>query len=66
MPGQRFVLSLAVLFAFAYAAAPGGVTRTYYVAADDVPWDYVPGGTNGTPASPTRTPRSSNTDRPVL
>lgn len=25
----------------------GGVTRTYYLAADEVEWDYVPGGVNG-------------------
>jgi manganese oxidase len=25
-------------------AQASGATRTYYVAADDVPWDYLPGG----------------------
>lgn len=24
----------------------GGQTRTYYVAADEVPWDYAPSGMN--------------------
>jgi FtsP/CotA-like multicopper oxidase with cupredoxin domain len=28
------------------AAAAGGVTRTYYVAADEVAWNYVPSGMN--------------------
>jgi FtsP/CotA-like multicopper oxidase with cupredoxin domain len=28
------------------AASGGGVTRTYYIAADEVVWDYAPTGTN--------------------
>ena len=28
----------------AQGASPGGRTRTYFIAADDVTWDYVPGG----------------------
>jgi len=28
------------------ATAAGGVTRTYYVAADEVAWDYAPSGAN--------------------
>ena len=28
------------------SAANGGVTRTYYIAADEVVWDYAPTGTN--------------------
>jgi len=34
------------------ASAASGQTRTYYIAADEVPWDYVPGGMDmikGTP-----------------
>ena len=27
-------------------AAGGGVTRTYYIAADEVVWDYAPSGAN--------------------
>jgi FtsP/CotA-like multicopper oxidase with cupredoxin domain len=27
----------------ATSSGPGPVTRTYYIAADEVPWDYVPG-----------------------
>jgi len=27
-------------------AAPGGKTRTYYIAADEVAWDYAPSGYN--------------------
>jgi len=30
----------------------GGKTRTYYIAADDVTWDYVPGGKNGLTGEP--------------
>jgi len=33
-----------VLNAHAAAAAPAGKTRTYYVAADEVQWDYAPSG----------------------
>jgi FtsP/CotA-like multicopper oxidase with cupredoxin domain len=38
------------------ATAAGGVTRTYYVAADEVAWDYAPSGMNkitGQPFGPT-------------
>ena len=39
---------LTVLFAGAYTftGSPGadGMTRTYYIAADEVTWDYLPGG----------------------
>lgn len=32
---------------------PGsGKTRTYYIAADEVTWDYVPGGVNGITGEP--------------
>ena len=30
----------------AWAQAPLGTVRTYYVAADEVDWDYMPGGLN--------------------
>jgi hephaestin len=30
----------------------GGQTRTYYIAADDVMWDYVPGGLDGITGEP--------------
>jgi FtsP/CotA-like multicopper oxidase with cupredoxin domain len=33
-------------------AAPHGVTRTYYIAADDVTWDYVAGGVDGITCEP--------------
>jgi len=36
------VLAAAVMLAG--STGPGGVTRTYYVAAEEVEWDYVPGG----------------------
>lgn len=28
------------------SAPPAGVTRTYYIAAEDVAWNFAPGGTN--------------------
>ncbi len=31
---------------------PAPATRTYYIAADVVPWDYVPGGMNGITGKP--------------
>ena len=31
----------------AQSAPVGGRTRTYYIAADQVDWDYVPGGRDG-------------------
>ena len=33
-------------------APPHPRTRTYYIAADPVPWDYVPGGMNGITGAP--------------
>jgi FtsP/CotA-like multicopper oxidase with cupredoxin domain len=57
--GQRFaLLTLAITAALAVylfpglvgrggaATAAGGATRTYYVAADEVAWDYAPSGMN--------------------
>lgn len=32
--------------AFNLRSIPSGVVRTYYIAADEVDWDYVPGDTN--------------------
>jgi FtsP/CotA-like multicopper oxidase with cupredoxin domain len=52
MPGCLVLLGISLLTAACagaparVAAAGGGVTRTYYVAADDVVWDYAPSGTN--------------------
>lgn len=34
------------------AAAQGGKVRTYYIAADEVEWNYVPGGINGMMGKP--------------
>jgi hephaestin len=34
------------------AAAGGGRTRTYYIAADEVVWDYAPSGTNQATGEP--------------
>jgi Multicopper oxidase len=31
---------------------PAGKVRTYYIAADEMPWDYVPGGMDGITATP--------------
>jgi hypothetical protein len=33
----------------------GPVTRTYYIAADEVEWDYAPGGSNPITGMPFRT-----------
>jgi hephaestin len=38
--------------AAAQVAAAGGVLRTYYIAADDVLWDYAPDGTNDITGKP--------------
>jgi FtsP/CotA-like multicopper oxidase with cupredoxin domain len=46
---------MTVMALFAIAAslgAPPAKTRTYYVAADEVIWDYVPGGTNAVTGRP--------------
>ena len=34
------------------ADSAGGRSRTYFVAADELDWDYVPGGTNATTGTP--------------
>jgi FtsP/CotA-like multicopper oxidase with cupredoxin domain len=34
------------------AAAGGGLTRTYYIAADEVVWDYAPSGANAAEGRP--------------
>jgi hephaestin len=48
--GYVFRLAISVLVLLGLAApslaAEGGKTRTYYVAADEVVWDYAPSGTN--------------------
>src|SRR5436853_800798 len=58
LPGRLALLALAVVGAVALggfpglsshggvAVAAGGVTRTYYIAADEVKWDYAPTGSN--------------------
>jgi hypothetical protein len=46
---------LVVLTACAMDIAPSGIpsqVRTYYIAADEVPWDYVPGGVDGIMGKP--------------
>ena len=44
---HRFKLvALFVLLAPIAFAQPSGKTRTYYIAADEVDWDYAPGGVN--------------------
>ena len=35
-----------VLFSSVVFGQSAGRTRTYYIAADEVDWDYVPGGVN--------------------
>jgi FtsP/CotA-like multicopper oxidase with cupredoxin domain len=58
LPARLALLALAIVAAVALggfsglgsgnsvATAAGGVTRTYYVAADEVLWDYAPSGIN--------------------
>src|SRR5262245_29270594 len=33
-------------------ASGGGQIRTYYIAADEITWDYVPGGIDGISGEP--------------
>ena len=40
------VALMGLLAACQPVAAPNGVTRTYYIAADEVVWDYAPSGAN--------------------
>jgi FtsP/CotA-like multicopper oxidase with cupredoxin domain len=58
LPARLSLLALAIMGAVALggfpglgshsavATAAGGVTRTYYIAADEVKWDYAPTGAN--------------------
>lgn len=43
---RRFAVRLSFVMAIALATAPTGMaaTRHYYIAAEDVTWDYAPGG----------------------
>ena len=46
---ELVLMGLLAVSAFVPAASPGdttGRTRTYYIAADEVTWDYAPGGIN--------------------
>src|SRR5262245_58883957 len=68
---ERFAL-LALMFAVSACAAgtsaqqgsASAQTRTYYIAADEVNWDYVPGGVNGINGEPFKSigffPNASN------
>src|SRR5215208_2612721 len=49
-----FVPLLLVLLAGSVSAEPPGshVTRTYYIAADEVVWDYAPSGANAAEGRP--------------
>ncbi len=42
---------LALLLAAVVAVIPGK-TRVYYIAADELRWNYVPGGTDGLTGKP--------------
>ncbi len=47
LPGAALSLAAAAMVAGCAATpAPRGTTHTYYVAADEVDWDYAPGGMN--------------------
>jgi manganese oxidase len=53
--GMAAVLALLLVEGCAAALPDGGTTHVYYVAADEVMWDYAPGDTNrisGQPWSP--------------
>ncbi len=58
MPRSRLLAAFAALAvlaagAWAFLRAPaGGVTRTYYVAAENVDWDYIPSGENRITGNP--------------
>ena len=60
MSGRRFVLpAVAVAFLmgvgfFAQADGEGGIVRTYYIAADEVVWEYASTGTNRMTGQPYR------------
>ena len=40
------VVGASTVLSFASSADAAGKTRTYYIAADEVTWDYAPGGIN--------------------
>ena len=46
--------SLSVLVLLSASCTPGGAghVRTYYIAADEVDWDYAPSGSNGITGAP--------------
>jgi FtsP/CotA-like multicopper oxidase with cupredoxin domain len=44
--GLGVVTTLAIGGWYAADSTAGGRTRTYYVGADEIEWDYAPGGTN--------------------
>jgi len=45
-------------FIFCFASSCLAATRHYYIAAEDVPWNYAPSGTNLLTATPIRQPWS--------
>lgn len=44
--------ALLPMLATACSTGVGGTVRTFYIAADEVPWDYVPGARNGITGGP--------------
>jgi len=47
MKATRWVVTLSTVFAlFAYGAESPAATRRYYIAAEDVVWDFAPSGQN--------------------
>jgi manganese oxidase len=44
---RLFLLLLIAASLVACAPQPNGTVRTYYIAADEVDWDYLPSGLNG-------------------
>ena len=45
--------------------AVGGVERVYYIAADEVDWNYVPNGINSCKSRPFNDQESAYTTRPI-
>ena len=46
MTGLFKLAVISILLSSTVSGQPSGKIRTYYVAADEVDWDYAPGGVN--------------------
>jgi FtsP/CotA-like multicopper oxidase with cupredoxin domain len=65
------IVALAAVLSVGYASVPSGHTRTYYIAADQVTWNYVPSGMNYVTGKPFKSigyfagPNGAPVTRPV-